>query len=671
MSDTYDAAIFMRIDRSLLSGNILQFIDLQVLNSMLDAIRKRSGSIVVKVLLLLLVLSFGAWGISDYITGGISSQAVAKVGEREISPQVFSNEYQREVSRMRQVLGGNLDSDMARMLGIPQNVLNRLIRTETFAAASGDLGLLVTDAMVLREIQSMEAFRGLTGNFDKDTFQQVIYNAGYTEDMFVALMKRDLSRGFLLESFQNGVIATDTMVNAIYGYREETRSAEIVIIPDDAFIDVPEPTDSEIAQYHQENQDRFMAPDYRSLSYIHLSAKDLSQEIAVSDEEILDAYEAREGEFVTPASRRVQQAIFDSADAAEAAIQMIATTGRAFVDVAAELTGASPETMELGWVGRGDFLSAELADAAYALESGGTTAAIESPLGWHVIHVVEANEESRQSLDEVRDRVRDDVALEKAIDSLFTLANALEDEMGGGATLEEAAQALDLSLGRIDGVDSSGLDANGVSVAVPTDNFLQVAFSTPEGEESSLSESTDDSYFIVRVDTVTPSALRPLNTVQSQVRDAILEDRRRSGSEDVAKRVVEIVNGGQSLLNALAQGSAGFDTMIMSAPSFKRNGDGAPPEMPAALSAILFERPVGQAGYARAGEGIPGFVVGRVSSVTPADPASDRDGVEAIEAELAGSVRADLMDQFALALQDTYSVTINNNVLDQLFENNY
>lgn len=638
---------------------------------MLDAIRKRSGSIVVKVLLLLLVLSFGAWGIGDYITGGISNQAVAKVGDREISPQAFSNEYQRELSRMRQLIGDRLDSDMARMLGIPQNVLNRMIRTETFAAAAQGLGLVTTDAMVLREIQSMDAFKGLTGNFDKDRFRQVINNAGYTEEMFVALMKADLNRGFLLESFENGVVASNTLVNRVYGYREEARSAEIVFIPDDAFRNVTEPTDADIALYHQDNSSQFMAPDYRSLTYIHLSAEDLAQEIIVSDEEILEAYEAREDEFVSPARRNVEQAIFESAETANAALDLMSSSGREFVDVAAELSGANADTMALGWVGRDDFISAELADAAFALGAGGVSSAIESPLGWHLLHVVEAEEEARQSLADVRDRVRSDVALEKAVDSLFSLANALEDEMGGGATLEEASQTLDLSLGRIDSIDANGLDSTGVSVAVPTDNFLQIAFSTPEGSESPLSESTNDTYFIVRVDSVTASELRPLDTVRDQVRDAVMADRRRSRAEDAAKRITTAVNDGMSLLDALVQVSVGVDTSIVTASSFKRNGDGAPAEMPTALSTVLFEQTVGQGGYARSEQGVPGFVVGRVNSVMPADPASDQAGIETIRTEMAESMRSDLMDYFAVALQETYSVSINNAVFDQLFENNF
>jgi len=635
--------------------------------SMLDAIRKRSGSIVVKVLLLLLVLSFGAWGIGDYIRGGVGNQSVATVGDRKISTQAFSNEFQREMNRFRQLLGSNLDTEMARSLGIQQSVLNRMIRSEIFAAAAQDFGLLATDEMVRREIQSMDVFRGITGDFDKDTFRQALNNAGYSEEMFIALMRGDLNRNFLLGSFENGASAPDVILKAVYGHREEARAAEIVFIPDDAFVDVAEPTDQDVATYHQEHSDQFMAPDYRGVSYLYLSADDLAQEISVSEEEILEAYAAREGEFVNPARRNVEQAIFASVEAANAALELLSVSGRSFADVAGELTQSSADALSLGWVGQDDFISAELADAAFSLGTGGISAAIESPLGWHVLHVIEAEDETRQLLDAVRMKVRDGVARDKAVDSLFTLANALEDEMGGGATLEEASRALDLPLARIDGVDANGLNPAGIAVDVPTDNFLQAAFATLEGDESPLTESANDSYFMVRVNSITDSVLRPLDSVRDAVRVAMMSDRRRAQAEEAAMSIIDAVNSGTPLLDALSQVSFSADMAIVNAPSFKRNGNGAPEEMPAALSSILFDAAVGQGGYARAEGGVSGGVVGRVSSVTPADFSADPDAVDALNTELLKGIRSDLMDQLATALQDTYAVSVNENVLDQLF----
>ena len=56
---------------------------------MISALRKRSGGIVVKSLLILLMISFGAWGIQDWLSPAISGNTIATVGEDEIGTVEF------------------------------------------------------------------------------------------------------------------------------------------------------------------------------------------------------------------------------------------------------------------------------------------------------------------------------------------------------------------------------------------------------------------------------------------------------------------------------------------------------------------------------------------------------------------------------------------------------
>src|SRR5688572_41377 len=60
---------------------------------MLDALRKRSGGLVAKILFAVLVVSFAIWGVNDMFRGG-SNSTVAWVGKAEISAQTFSRYYQ-------------------------------------------------------------------------------------------------------------------------------------------------------------------------------------------------------------------------------------------------------------------------------------------------------------------------------------------------------------------------------------------------------------------------------------------------------------------------------------------------------------------------------------------------------------------------------------------------
>ena len=74
---------------------------------MLQAIRSKTASIVVKALAGLLIISFAAWGIEDFIGARATETSVAKVGEREIDPFEYEYEVDAETQQLRRALVGN------------------------------------------------------------------------------------------------------------------------------------------------------------------------------------------------------------------------------------------------------------------------------------------------------------------------------------------------------------------------------------------------------------------------------------------------------------------------------------------------------------------------------------------------------------------------------------
>jgi len=113
------------------------------------------------------------------------------------------------------------------------------------------------------------------------------------------------------------------------------------------------------------------------------------------------------------------------------------------------------KTVNLGEMTR-DQIMPELAKDAFALAQGAVSKPIKTSLGWHLIRVAKIIPGSKQSTEEVRETLRRTIAKELAIDALFKLANKLEDALGGGATLEEAATGLALAVRTIPAIDAKG-----------------------------------------------------------------------------------------------------------------------------------------------------------------------------------------------------------------------
>ena len=630
---------------------------------MLEYIRKRSGSILIKILFGLLILSFGAWGIGDMIRGRVSVVKVATVGGIEITPEQLNQEFQRELDRLRPLFGGRLDREQARAMGLVDGVLKDMIERTLFDLAAKDLGVLIGDDLVSAEITGNPAFRNSFGKFDRFVFDQTLRNSGLGENAFVEMVRGDIGRGQLLQGFQEGGTVPAAMLDPLYRRGAERRVAETLFVASDKMTGIENPGEDELIAYHEKNAARFTAPEYRSLSVLTLLADDLAREIAVPDERLAEAYEERRDEFGRPERRRVQQMVLADESAAKEALGKL-TSGQSFAEVAKDAAGMDAEAVELGMVGRAELgqLFPELVETVFSLSSNDVGGPVQSPLGWHLVNVTDVEPGHVRTLDEVKGELRQSIAKELAIDDLFDLSNKLEDTLGGGATLEEAASNLNLALTKIQAIDATGRDPQAKAVSsLPSDpTVLNVAFETAENQESPLAEMGTDGYFIVRVDRIMAPALRPLAEVRGEVVQAWKDERRAEAARKAAEGALERLKGGADV--ATLAGELGI-VVETTAPT-NRAGDGAEGKLPRPLVTALFELRTGESTLA---EGAQGTYVARLKEVHPANPSADKDGLNAMRQQLTRGMRSDLMVQYAGALRERYSVTTDTRAVEQLF----
>ena len=107
---------------------------------MLQAIRSKTGSLIVKALAGVLILSFAAWGIEDVIGTSASELSVATVGKQDIPPLEFEYELARETQRLRQTFGGQLSEEQLLAFGIGNGVLQRMINEQAVTMTSAKMG---------------------------------------------------------------------------------------------------------------------------------------------------------------------------------------------------------------------------------------------------------------------------------------------------------------------------------------------------------------------------------------------------------------------------------------------------------------------------------------------------------------------------------------------------
>ncbi len=624
---------------------------------MLQSMRQHATSWVVKILFGLLILSFGLWGINDIFLGE-RDPTVATVDGNKIPLSQLNDAVKQEMERFQPIFGGTLDSQQAKQLGLVDQALERLIDRAVFNKAAGDLGLAVGDQMVLRHIQSEPAFRNALGQFDRANFQQVLMANNLNEERYVALLRRDLATRQLA-----GVVGIDAPVpsvltESLHRYREESRIADIVAVPANDSATPAPPDEATLADYYKANSDRFMAPEYRTLSYVAIDPAAIAEEVAIDEDRLRSEYNSRISDFTLRERRDVDQLVLRDEDQAKRVAGLM-DQGRS-MEAALKESGVSAQVIKLGWVERADLLG-EIAGPVFALKGGQHSAPLKSTLGFHVVRVNGAEEGRVKPFEEVREDLRRTIANREAGDAAHSLSIKLEDALAGGASLEEAATQIGLKVAKVPAIDSNGLtEAGRAAPTLPPDQvFIRTAFTTPENQESSLLELANGVYAVLHVDSLRPAAAKPLEQIKSDLIAAWQDEQRRAAAEKRAQALLDKIKGGQ----ALAAAATADKLQVKTTQPFTRATHESEAGVPESIKADIFALQLGEAAI---GETRDGYVVAVLKEVRPA-PALAADTRSRLDEQLAQSIGGDLLDQFAAALRQRYDVEIERSVIDQRF----
>lgn len=631
---------------------------------MLISMRQFGGKWVLGIFTFLIVASFGFWGIGDIIRGIVSRSglAVATVNDIEIGNSEISREFQLRIASLQPLFGNQLNSAQAVELGILNQAVDILVVRLLYDLEIDRLGLEVSDRMLRDDIRDSRLFKNIRGDFDANYFASFLAAQRITEEGYLATRRNEIRRGQLAASIAGAALAPTFLVDSVYQHHQERRVGEYVIITNDSITGLPDPTDSELAEFHRANAARFTAPAYRALSYIHITPEDILEEIAISDDELEAEYDDRHLEFTVPERRAVEQIVaLDEATARAIHDRLMA--GGDFAAVAAEMTGAEADELSLGTVSRNE-LFGDMADVLFGLDEGTISEPVDTGMGWNIFRVTAIEPATSPTLAEVRDRLLHDIAMVRAADALYDFANQLDDKFAGGATIDEAADELALPFQRLDAVNADGNSPDGVAIdGLPSgDEFLAAAFATESGETSLVIEADDGSVFVLRVDDVIEPALRPLDDVRQKVRDGWIAEQRDITAAARADAAVERIEAGENFAAVVADlGLAPAN----SAP-VRRDGDGAGVALSNQLVAALFalRRDGVATGVTRDGKG---HAVIRLADIIAADADADRAGYEQQRASILDGMTRDLMDQYRAHLERRYPVVVNRGVLDAMY----
>jgi peptidyl-prolyl cis-trans isomerase D len=499
---------------------------------MLQQLRKYSKSPVASVVIGILVLAFALWGVADIFRGG-GDTVVADVGSSQISDAQYDLLLKNQIRALSTQTQTEITMEQARAMGLDRNVLEQAIGRAALDERTRDLGLVATRSAIEAQFTGNSAFRGAGGAFDPLMFQRALQESGYSVQGFYALTGQDIVRRQMVDAITDGMAAPPGLARLLYDFFNEKRTAEYVVVTPEEAGQVAEPSASDLEAYHKAHADQFSSPEYRAFDYVQISPEQVAGEVQVSDADVKAEYDVNKAKYEKAEQRDVEQIAFPNKEAAEAAATRIKTAAD-FASVARE-RGLSAEDVKLGTFSAAA-MDPRLSAAAIKVPAGGVTEPVQGPFGWVILRAARVVPGENKSLDEVKDEIKAGLVKDRARAKMADVANAFEDQRGSGATIADVAMKLGLPVRHVVAADRNGMTPEGAKAEIPAQPvFMQQVFQTESGEETDLFSTEDGASYAVKVNSITPPTIKPLEQVRDQVRNKLLQAKVQAFADQAMK----------------------------------------------------------------------------------------------------------------------------------------
>jgi peptidyl-prolyl cis-trans isomerase D len=616
---------------------------------MLKFLRSSTNGIVIKVLMILLVLTFVLWGVGDVLRQ--SNKVVAfKVGDHEFTDIEWEKAYKKQLNEIEGQLGKKFTPEEQEALGVRRAILNQLISKTLILEEARNLGLLISDDMVKYELSAMPTFVR-DGKFDKEIFERVLRNSGLSEAQFVAMLKEDMAAQNIETVQTINKEMPSSYIDTLLKAKGEIRSIKLFKISNTNAI--PTPKEEDLKSIYESNIDRFSNPEQRDVNYITFGIENTSSSSATTDDELKEHYENNKVLYTEPEKRKVLQLIFKDESQAKDAEKQLAG-GKSFDDVAKAMFPDKTNFL-LGEDVMEKSFDKEISEAIFKTAQGATSPIAKSPMGWHIFKIEAIKPSKTKSFEEVKAQLKSQFEEELRFDALTKLAQDIDQEISMGTKLAEIASKYSLKVNAVSSWKSGEKTADAMTA---NQRFASSAFSTDNGNLSSVTPyQGNDKFFVLEVAKINAKTPKAFNDVKVEIAKIWEEKTRTQALEQKAKDVLAALKASQNVDEvANKQGITvqnGIQISLL---------DASKSTLPQELKEEIFKLDVGKFTIPVA-DSKDSYVIAQLEKTIPLDNAKLQENRKLVELELVGSIGNEMMSQYLNYLHNKYKVVVYEDVI--------
>ncbi|WP_096085846.1 SurA N-terminal domain-containing protein [Agaribacterium haliotis] len=504
---------------------------------MLESVRQNLKGTLAVVVILVFVVPMVLTGVGQGYLGSVAGNDAASVNGQAIS----NIDLQRAIrmQRDRMMRQGNIDasSPLLSEERLRDPVLNNLTTRMALVTNAEKSGMAISDRVYSSSITQAPEFQ-IDGAFSQSVFRNMLAQAGFTpssyrEEVSADMLINQQAAGLAASSF-----ATELELLQLVKLTHQKRSFVAVEIPASKLEQSIEPSEQALLDYYEQNKESFRVAEKVQVEYLELSVDAIAATIDVAEEDIRQQYDAEVANFSGKDSYELAHILIEDGDAATVQeVQSKLDAGEEFAALAEQYSDDIATNMDggaLGVLSPGMFPEA-FEQAAYQLEQGQVSGAVETEAGVHFIKALVVSKQEVPSFDARKMAISAEIAKVQAAEDYALQAESLSELTFSSDDLSAASAELALPVQL-----TSYFDRNSGSGIAELAEVRNEAFD-PEvltnGHNSKLLELGPERSVVLRIKEHKPSYIKTLDEVKALVAARVSEQLQ---SEQLAALAAEL-----------------------------------------------------------------------------------------------------------------------------------
>ena len=258
---------------------------------MLQLFRRMANTWVFKILMVLLIISFGAiFNVSDFVGRVAATKTVIQVGSEKISGQDTRQHIAERIALLEKDSGRKITTQQAIQMGVLQSIIEGMIMDRLFKLEAENLGLVVTDGMINKFIQTAPQFKNKAGQFDVSIFRQYLSHLRLSESQYADIARQELTRSQIAAVLNVDPLVFKETQEAYLQHMAGKRTAKMMLIKS-SDQKTGKPSEEALKEIYTQNQNAFMAPEIRDFSVLTIDAKKVAKKIVTIEADLKAEYE--------------------------------------------------------------------------------------------------------------------------------------------------------------------------------------------------------------------------------------------------------------------------------------------------------------------------------------------------------------------------------------------